>query len=173
MGWDVTRRLLERRIVLLSGRLDHDAATAAAAALMLLDADSGDAIQLHVGCPEAELDPAIMLAGTIDMLRALVHAVAAGTIGGPAVAVYAAAPHRRAHPHALFMLREPEDELTGNADQLAVQSVQQRRRVRIVAERIAAATGQPPERVLDDMRSGRLLTAEQAVDYGLVNELTT
>src|ERR687888_1051864 len=100
---DLADRLLQRRIVLLSGELDHDAATRAAAQLMLLDSDAasddGEPVDLHVRSVEGDLDAAITLAETIDLMRVPVRALATGWTGTPAIAVFAAADRRRAHPH--------------------------------------------------------------------------
>src|SRR5439155_1010049 len=79
------------RIVLLSGPLGHQLATDAAAQLMLLDANGDEPIELHLSCPDGELDTAGMLAETIDLLGVEVQAVCRGTVGGPALAVVAAA----------------------------------------------------------------------------------
>ena len=171
-GDDVGNQLLRRRIVMLTGTLDHDRADAAAAKLLLLNEQDHDAITLHISCPDGELDAALTLVATIDMLGAPVTAVAAGTVEGAAVAVYAAATHRRAHPHTTFVLREPRADLTGDAEQLRIAAEQHHRQIDTLHERIATTAGQPVDAVAHDMEQGRLLTAEQAVAYGLVEELT-
>jgi ATP-dependent Clp protease protease subunit len=165
--------LLGRRIVLLTGHLDQPAATSAAAQVMLLDAEAVAPIQLHISCPDADLDAAIMLAETIDLLRVPVRAVAGGILGGPAIVVYASAGHRAAHRHTALQLREPRFQSAGNADQLAGRIAQHQHQLDYLYQRVADACGQPVEKIITDMQAGVLLTGDEAVRYGLVHELLT
>jgi ATP-dependent Clp protease protease subunit len=168
---ELADRLLHRRIVMLAGDLDHALAMRATAQLMLLDADSAEPVQLHLSCPDGDLDAALMLADTLDLMRAPVTATARGTIGGPAVAALAAADRRLAHPHCLLVLREPRGTASGRADELAIAADQHARRVRDLCERLSTATGRDADVVAADLRRGRVLTAAQAVDYGLLHDL--
>jgi ATP-dependent Clp protease protease subunit len=168
---ELADRLLHRRIVMLAGNLDHALATRAAAQLMLLDADSAEAVQLHLSCPDGDLDAALMLADTLDLMRAPITATGRGTIGGPAVVALAAADRRLAHPHCLVVLREPRGTASGRAAELAIAADQHARRVRDLCERLAAATGRDVDAIGADLRQGRVLTAAQAVDYGLLHDL--
>jgi ATP-dependent Clp protease protease subunit len=168
---DLWSKLLDRRIVLLTGHLDQAVATRAAAEVMLLDADGEDPVQLHMSCPDGELDASVMLAETLDLLQAPVHAIAGGLLGGAAVAVYASASRRLAHRHAAFHLHEPRTEMAGTADQLAERVVQHQHQVDYLHRHLAGACGRDAQRVAADLRAGRLLTATAAIDYGLVHEL--
>jgi ATP-dependent Clp protease protease subunit len=168
---DLWAKLLDRRIVMLAGHLDEAAATRAAAEVMLLDADGEDPIQLHIACPDGDLDASVMLAETLDLVQAPVHALAGGLVGGPAVGVYASAGRRLAHRHAAFHLREPRTQMEGNAEQLAGRIAQHRHQLDYLREHLAHACGQSHDTVAADLRAGRLLTAAAALGYGLVHEL--
>ena len=98
LALDLADRLLARRIVVLTGPLGRDEAGDAVARLMLLDADADEPIQLHLTCPDGDLDAALVLAETVDLLRAPVTAILRGTVGGPPLAVVAAADHVQAQP---------------------------------------------------------------------------
>ncbi len=167
----VLDRLLERRIVLLTGHLDEPAASRAAAAVMLLDADGDEPIDLHLACPDGELDAAAMLAETLELAGAPVSVSARGTVGGAALAALAAGDRRLASPHARFLLREPSASYAGRADEIAVLAAEHERRLARFRDRLAAVTGQPVERIADDLRAGRALSAADALEYGLVTEV--
>jgi ATP-dependent Clp protease protease subunit len=169
---DVWTRLLERRIVMVSGPLDNPAATRAAAEVMLLDADGDGPIQLHLSSPDGDLDAAIMLAETVDLLQVPVQAIAGGLIGGPVIAVYASAGRRLAHRHVAFHLREPSAQMEGNAEQLAGRIAQHQHQIDYLHRHVAESCGRSVQAVAEDMAAGRLLTAAAAIEYGLVHELT-
>lgn len=168
---DIRERLFGRRIVMLTGYLDQAAATGAAAQVMLLDVEAEEPIQLHISCPDGELDASIMLAETVDLLRVPVHAVAGGILGGPAIVVYASAERRMAHKHTAFQLREPRFQTAGNADQLAGRIAQHQHQLDYLYQHVADATGQPVAKVITDMQANLLLTGDEAVRYGLVQVL--
>ncbi|HEY6745352.1 MAG TPA: ATP-dependent Clp protease proteolytic subunit [Mycobacteriales bacterium] len=164
---ELAEQLWRRRVVLLSGRLDGPAAEAAVGRILLADADGPDPIQLHVHCPDGDLDAAVVLAETLQLVRARVIALAAGTVGGPVVGAYAAARVRRAHPHARFALTEPRAEFRGNAGQLAADVDLRAGQLRFLQETIAAATGH--DRL--GFGANRILTAAEAQAEGLVQEI--
>lgn len=165
---DLDDQLARRRIVLLSGRLDPEQAQAAAARLMLADADGPEPVQLRVSCPDGDLGAAVMLAETIQLMRARVVATASGLVGGVAVAVYAAGRHRRAHPHARFALSEPRASIAGPAGIVAAETAVHRDRAEFLAGVITAATGHD---VRPDLTARRILSADEALTYGLVQEI--
>lgn len=170
---DLDEQLLRRRIVRVSGRLDVPAAEAALARVLLADADGPDPIQLHLHCPDGDLAAAVVLAETLQLVRARLVALATGTIGGPVVGAYAAARHRRAHPHARFVLSEPRAQFGGRAAQLAADIELQTGQLRFLQETIAAATGRTRDDVAADMQLHRVLAADEAAAYGLVHDVVT
>ena len=164
--------MLQRRLVLVSGHLDDATAGTAAATLMLLDADGDDPISLLLTCPGADLGAAEMLAETIDLVGVPVHAVCRGTLGGAALAPFAAADRRTASVNALFVLQEPTTAVQGRADEVAAVVDQYERQLATVHARLARATGRSVGQVAADVRARTLLTAQQALDYGLLDEVT-
>ena len=166
------QQLFERRIVLLTGRLDDAAATEAAAALMTLDAVSGEPIALHLDSPDGTLEAAFVLIDTLGLLHATVRAHCRGQIGGPVLGVLAAVHHRSATPHARFRLTQPTTQLSGTPDQIAARTQQYRDLLWRLQARLAHLTGRPAEEIADDMRSGRSLDVQDALAYGLIDEIT-
>jgi ATP-dependent Clp protease protease subunit len=165
-------RLFDRRIVMLRGPLSAGVASQVAAALLTLDAMGTEVVQLHLSAPDGELTAAFTVVDALDAMRAPVHAVVTAEAGGAAVAVLAAAERRLAYRHARIRLSEPRSEtVAGTADEVAAAAGQYLRELEEMAVRLAEVTGQPRSRVEDDLSAGRILTAEQAREYGLIDEI--
>jgi len=165
------RQLLDRRIVLAQGTLDDQRATALCAQLLTLDAEGDEPIQLHLHTPDGELGAALTVLDALDVLRVPVHATAVGAVGGPCLAVLAAADERLAYPHASFHLTEPRTKAEGSASEVAAHEAQHRRLADDLFARLAEVTGRTVEQVRADARTGRYLNADEAVGYGLVQRV--
>lgn len=165
-------RLFDQRMVVLSGPLNDAASTRAAAALMTLDALGDEPVRLQLATPDGDLAAAFGLIDVIDSMSAPVHAVVTSLTGGAAVGLLAASARRLAYRHARVRLSEPRSAtVSGTADEVAAAAGQYLRELEELAVRIATATGQPRSRIEDDLSAGRVLTAEQAVEYGLLDEI--
>jgi ATP-dependent Clp protease protease subunit len=165
-------RLFDRRMVLLHGPLTGAAASQAAAALLALDTLSPEPVQLHMAVPSGDLAAAFAVVDAIDAMRAPLHVVVTSEVGGAAVAVLAAADRRLAYRHARIRLAEPRAAtIAGTADEVAAAAGQYLRELEELAVRLAEVSGQPRSRVEDDLSAGRILTAEQAREYGLIDDI--
>jgi ATP-dependent Clp protease protease subunit len=165
-------RLFDRRIVMLQGPLTGASASQTAAALLTLDALSPEPVQLHLATPDGELSAAFTVVDAIDAMRAPLHATVTAQVGGAAVAILAAAGHRLAYPHARIRLAEPRaTTMAGTAVEVAAAAGQYLRELEELAVRLAEVTGQPRSRIEDDLSIGRTLTADQAREYGLIDEI--
>jgi ATP-dependent Clp protease, protease subunit len=170
-GW-LEERLFDQRIVMVRGPLTQQGATGIAAALLTLDAVGPAAVQLHVASSGGELGAALAIIDVIDSMAAPVHAVVTSEAGGAVLAVLAAAAQRAAYRHARFKLAEPRAAgVTGTADEVAAAAGQHLRELEEVVLRLVAVTGQPRNRIEDDLSAGRSLSATEARDYGLIETI--
>jgi ATP-dependent Clp protease, protease subunit len=164
-------QLFERRQVFLTGHLDSPLATGLTAQLMTLDALGAEPITLYIDSPDATLEAAFVLIDTLKLLRSEVRAHCLGRLGGPSVAVLAVADRRSASPNARFRLAQPRLEASGTADHLTAQSHHFQDLLRRLQVELAEATGQPLEEVVLDLRRERFLDAQEALAYGLIDEI--
>jgi len=170
-GW-LEEKLFDQRIVMVRGQLTSEAATGIAAALLTLDAAGPAPVQLHVASSGGELAAALAVIDVIDSMAAPVQAIVTSQAGGAVVAVLAAAERRGAYRHARFKLTEPRSAgVTGTADEVARAAGQHLRELEEITLRLVEVTGQSRSRIEDDMSAGRTLTAQEAVEYGLINEI--
>lgn len=171
---DVYSHLLEERIIYLGTAIDAGVANALIAQLIHLESVSPERdIQLYINCEGG--DPSAMLA-VHDTMR-YVRPDVATTCVGQAVAVGAvllasgAAGKRAALPHARVVLHQPSAQGRGPVPDLILQA-DEVVRIRSDIELILARhTGQSIERLRADTDRDRVLTAGDALDYGIVDEV--
>jgi ATP-dependent Clp protease, protease subunit len=166
-------QLFQRRTVMLTGELDDQTANALAMALMTLDADGDDAVHLRIDSGGGSVACALALMDVIDLLGVPVGAVCMGQAVGPAVGVLAVCSRRILAPHARLGILEPTAEFGGTAHQIEQLASAHVDRWTVFCTRLGEATGQPVDRILEDASRGCFLTAEQALDYGLADELAS
>ncbi|HSU00250.1 MAG TPA: ATP-dependent Clp protease proteolytic subunit [Geodermatophilus sp.] len=166
----LAERLFDQRVVTLSGELDTDAVNRAVAELALLDATGNDPVRLRLSGVGADLEGALTLVDALDLVGVPVHATSLGTLSGPAVAVLAVADRRVAGAHAMVRLCEPRAPHGVPGHEVEAWAAEHARQLRRLQERLAAACGRSVDEVAADMRAGRLLDAEEARAYGLVDD---
>jgi len=166
-------RLFERRTILLRGALDDAAATRAAAELMTLDATGDTRVTLHIDAWGGTLEAAFTVMDVIDLLGVPVHVLCIGRADGPAAGIVAVGSRRACTPHARFRLCDAEGEMRGSAADLARWAEHYLQQARRFHERVGAATGRTVDDVAADCAAGRYLTAEEALAYGLVDEVAS
>jgi ATP-dependent Clp protease protease subunit len=168
----MAERLLAQRVVLLHGPLDDLTVARVSAELMTLDAEGDDPVTLRVDCGEAELAPALTLMDVVELMGVPVRALCLGQVGAGAVGVVAVCAARAAMPSTRFALREPS---AGQAT-MHVRNVAQWAELRSderarFCDRIAGAAKRPAEQVREDMERGLFLSAGEAAEYGLIDEV--
>lgn len=167
----VAERMLDRRVLFLFGELDDRRAGDLAIALMALDADGEEPITLHIDSPGGTLDGSLSLIDTIDLLSVPVHAMSSGRVEGSAIGVLAVCERRRASANARFRFGAPQDSFAGAAADAERWIRQHRDRLDRFVARLSEATRQTRERLNADIETGRYLDAEEALRYGLIDEV--
>lgn len=164
--------MFDQRIVFVRGYLNAAVASQTAGALLTLGSLGPDPVRVHLSAPDGELSAAFAIVDAIDALSVPVHAVVTSEAGGAALAILAASDHRFAFRHARIRLAEPRvASVAGTADEVTAAAGQYLRELEELAVRLAEVSGQPRSRIEDDLSAGRFLTAEQARDYGLIDEI--
>ncbi|MGO8873136.1 MAG: ATP-dependent Clp protease proteolytic subunit [Acidimicrobiales bacterium] len=167
------RHLFERRTVLLTGRLDDQASNEAGAALMMLDATGDDAVQLRIDSGDGTVAAGLALMDVIDLLGVPVHAWCTGQAAGPTVGVLAVCHRRLVSPHARLRLVEPAMEAQGRAADLEGLAAAHLERWSAFCARLSQATGRSADAWREDAARGRFLSADEAVELGVAEEVAT
>ena len=165
----LAERLVAQRVVALAGELDAEAANRAIATLALLDATGDEPVQLRLSGVQVDLETAFALVDALDLMGAPVHVTALGTLTGAAVALLAVGDVRTAGPHAVLQLADPQPPRGVRGWDVEAWAAEHARTVERLHERLAEATGRPVAELAADMRAQRVLTAEEAREYGLLD----
>jgi ATP-dependent Clp protease protease subunit len=174
LSFEIRSRLLRERIVLIGSRLDEPAASLVIAQILHLEAENPDGpISLHINSPEGSADPGLAVHDVIQSVRPPISTTCIGAAMGIASLLLAAgSPGRRAAiPNARIRIQHAAATLGGNSIDIATQAeeiVGVRRRVE---ELLAQHTRQPIELIHSDIERTRAFTAQEAIDYGLIDRI--
>ena len=171
---NLLRRMLDQRRVMLTGAIDGKVAERVCAQLLVLEADDPDApVTLYLNSPGGEVDAGFAIYDTMQALRCDVGTVCMGFAASMAqFLLCAGVPGRRlAYVHSRILMHQPLGAVEGHAVDVAIQAEQFTLAKRLMAELIARHTGQPVERVLADSDRDRWFTADEALAYGMIDEV--
>ncbi len=173
-SFDVYARLLKDRIVMLEAAMDDAVANLITAQLLHLESEDGERdISLFINSPGGS---ATALFGVYDTMQHVAPEVATFCVGqaasAAAVLLAAGAPGKRyALPHARILLHQPHGEIGGGAADIEIHAREMLRQRGLVEEILSRHTGQPLEKVARDTVRDFILSAEEAKDYGVIDEV--
>lgn len=167
-------RLLHDRVVVLDGVLDDDNGTLLATQLLALAADDPRAdIALWIHSPGGSVPSMLAIRDIMRLVPCDVSTLALGlACSAGQFLLSAGTPGKRfALPHARILMHQGSAGIGGSAGELETQADDLRHMRDTVLGLIAADTGQPVERIFEDSLHDRWYTAEQAKDYGFIDEI--
>jgi ATP-dependent Clp protease, protease subunit len=167
----VTGALLDRRVLMVHGTLDHDRASELSAALMTLDALGDEHVELRVSSADGPFDAALVVADVIDVLGVPVHTIGLGVLAGGAVGVLASGSRRVLSKHARLHLREPEVAASGRAIDIERALAEQAARRDAFFAHLARCTGRSLGEIELEWTAGSFLGAEDAVTLGYADQV--
>jgi ATP-dependent Clp protease, protease subunit len=170
----IYQRLLKERIIFLGSEVRDQNANAICAQLLLLSAEDPESdIFLHINSPGGSVDAGMAIYDTMNYIPNDVATVGMGLAAsmGQFLLCAGAKGKRYALPHARIMMHQPSSGMGGSASDIKIQAQQSLHIKKILLELISEHTGQPIEQVIADADRDRWFTAEQARDYGLVDQV--
>lgn len=166
------QRLLEQRIVFLKGEISEATADDLIANLLALDADSHERITLYVDSPGGSVTGTFAIYDTMRMITSDVDTRCVGmAASGGAVVLGTGTGTRSATPNARIMLHQPHGGLRGTASDITIAAQEFGWLRERMYEVLSASTGQTVERLRQDMDRDRWMSAAQARDYGMIDEV--
>jgi ATP-dependent Clp protease protease subunit len=173
-AFDIYSRLLKERIVFLGSPIDDTVANVLMAQFLHLEAEDPDKdISLYINSPGGDATALFAFYDTMRYVKPDVATYCVGQAASAAAVILAAgAPGKRfALPNARVLIHQPHGGMQGQSADLEIHAreiLYQRRRVE---EILAAHTGQPIERISSDTDRDFIMRAEEAREYGMVDEV--
>ena len=171
----VYERLLRERIIFLGTQVDDEIANKLCAQILLLSAeDPTRDISLYINSPGGSVTAGMAIYDTMRYVRPDVQTVCLGQAASAAAVLLAAgAPGKRAAlPNSRVLIHQPATQGTqGQVSDLEIQAAEIERMRRLMEETLAHHTGRTAEQVRIDTDRDKILTAQEAVEYGIIDQV--
>jgi ATP-dependent Clp protease protease subunit len=173
-SFDIYSRLLNERIIFLGTPIDDNVANLVMAQLLHLESEDPEKdIQLYINSPGGSVTALLAIYDTMQYVRPDVATTCMGQAASAAAVLLAAgAPGKRLGlPHSRILIHQPSGGAEGQSVDIEIQAREILRMRRMLDEILAAHTGQDVEKIARDTDRDFIMTAEQAKEYGIIDEI--
>lgn len=175
-AFDIYSLLLKERIVFLGSPINDMVANVIIAQLLFLEREDPDKdISLYVHSPGGVISSGLAIYDAMQIVRPAISTICLGLAASMATVLLAAGSKgkRYALPHSTIHMHQPMGGAQGQASDIAIAAREILRLQDVIRNILAKHTGQPVDRIARDTDRDFYLTPEQAVEYGLVDEILT
>ncbi len=173
-SYDIFSRLLKERIIFLSGEINDTTADLLVAQLLFLEAENPDKdIQLYINSPGGSVSAGLAIYDTMNYIKSDVSTICIGRAASMGAVLLAAGAEgkRFALPNVDIMIHQPLGGAQGQAADIKIQAEKILQIRELLNKILSDRTGQPLERIELDTDRDYYLSAEEAVEYGLIDEV--
>ncbi len=175
-SFDIFSRLLRERIIFLGDEIDDDLANSIVAQLLLLDSENPEKdIMLYINSPGGVITAGMAIYDTMQLIKADVSTICIGEAAsmGAFLLCSGAKGKRMALPSARIMIHQPLGGAQGQATDIELEAKEILRMKKMLTEIIAENSGQAVEKVVADCERDHYLSAQEAMEYGLIDKVLT
>jgi ATP-dependent Clp protease protease subunit len=175
-GWDVFSRLLKDRIVFVGTAIDAAVANVVVAQLLFLESEDPDKdVMMYVNSPGGEVLAGLAIYDTMQSLRCPVATYCVGLAASMASLLVAAGAKgkRNALPNARILLHQPLGGMEGQATDIEIHAREMLKTRDTINSIYARHTGQTIDRIKHDTERDNFMSASEAKDYGLIDNVLT
>jgi ATP-dependent Clp protease protease subunit len=173
-SFDIYSRLLNERIIFLGTHIDDTVANLVMAQLLHLESEDPDKdIQLYINSPGGSVTALLAIYDTMQYVKPDVATTCMGQAASAAAVLLAAgAPGKRLGlPHSRILIHQPSGGAEGQSVDIEIQAREIIRMRRMLDEILATHTGQDVEKIARDTDRDFIMTASQAKEYGIIDEI--
>jgi ATP-dependent Clp protease protease subunit len=173
-GWDLFSRLLKDRIVFLGTAINDELANVIVAQLLFLESEDPDKdVMMYINSPGGEVSAGLAIYDTMQALRCPVATFCMGQAASMASFLLTAGTkgRRSALPHARVMIHQPLAGMQGQATDIEIHAREILKARDTINALYAQHTGQPIDKIKQDTERDNFMSAEQAKEYGLIDQV--
>ena len=173
-AFDIYSRLLRERIIFLGKQIDSDLANLIVAQLLFLDSEDPEKdIYIYINSPGGSVTAGMGIYDTIKQVRPDVCTICTGLAASMGAFLLSAGTKgkRMSLPHSRIMIHQPLGGAQGQATDIEIQAKEILYHKRRLNEMLAEHTGQPLDRIEQDTERDFFMSAEEAKDYGLIDQV--
>lgn len=169
---DVFSRLMMDRIIFIGTAIDNDVANVIQAQLLYLQSldDKAD-ISLYINTPGGIISAGLGIYDTMQIISPKVNTICTGLAASMGSILLAAGEKRSILPHARVMIHQPLGGVSGQASDILIEAEEIKKCRDELCSILTEHTKQPFDRVFQDMDRDHWFTAQEAIDYGLVDRI--
>jgi ATP-dependent Clp protease protease subunit len=175
-GWDIFSRLLKDRIIFLGTPINDDIANVVIAQLLFLESEEPEKdIMIYINSPGGHVTAGLAIYDTMQYVRCDVATICMGQAASMGAFLLAAGTKgkRMCLPHARVMIHQPLAGFQGQATDIDIHAREILKTRDTLNELLGKHTGQPITKIKEDTERDYFMSAEQAKEYGLVDEVIT
>jgi ATP-dependent Clp protease protease subunit len=175
-AWDIYSRLLKDRIIFIGSGIDDQLANVVVAQLLFLESEDPERdIYLYINSPGGVITAGMAIYDTMQFIRPDVATICLGQSASMAAVLLAAGTpgKRRCLPHSRVLLHQPLGGFRGQASDIEIHAKEILRVKSELNNVLAGHTGQPLEKIARDTDRDFIMTAQESVEYGVVDEILT
>ena len=175
-SYDIYSRLLKDRIIFLGEEVNDVSASIVVAQLLFLEAeDPGKDIQLYINSPGGSVTAGMAIYDTMKYIKCDVSTICLGMAASMGAFLLAGGTKgkRLALPHAEIMIHQPSGGAQGQATEIQIVADHILKTKHNLNSILAANTGQPLEKVAQDTERDNYMSAQEALEYGLIDKVIT
>jgi ATP-dependent Clp protease protease subunit len=173
-SFDIYSRLLNERIVFLGTPIDDTVANLVMAQLLHLESEEPEKdIQLYINSPGGSVTALLAIYDTMQYIRPDVATICMGQAASAAAVLLSAGTKGKRYglPHSRILIHQPSGGAEGQSVDIEIQAREILRMRRMLDEILAAHTDQPIDKVSHDTDRDFIMTAEQAKEYGIIDDI--
>lgn len=175
-SYDIYSRLLKERVIFLTGQVEDYMANLVVAQLLFLESENPEKdIYLYINSPGGSVTAGMSIYDTMQFIKPDVSTVCMGQACSMGAFLLAggAKEKRFVLPHSRVMIHQPLGGFQGQASDIQIHAMEILKIKQTLNERLAFHTGQPLERIERDTDRDNFMSADQAVEYGIVDAVLT
>jgi ATP-dependent Clp protease protease subunit len=175
-AYDIYSRLLQDRIIILGTPIDDHVANLVVAQLLFLESqDPNKDIFLYINSPGGVVTAGLAIYDTMQYIKPDVVTICMGQAASMAAVILAGGTKGKRYslPHSRIMIHQPLGGVQGQATDIIIHAEEIMRIKKLLIDIMAKHTGQPKEKLEEDMERDKFMSPEEALKYGIIDKIIT